>query len=181
VLEFLRAGYPTAKDLPQPTHCNQNFLLSVSITTMLVVFHRFAREVQLYSISACLNASRHESYRTLLSLISQGSTMFIYLSLYRINIALRCALSSDCAVIDPVCAIYAPFMSHLFAIYAHITTVYAHRHRVFVYAPPSVYDRIKSWPSMRFMPLILGICAYCAYCAPYAHSHICARHSPKYL
>jgi hypothetical protein len=103
------AGDPMEKNVLQPTHCNQNFLLSVSVTTMLVVFHHFAREVQVCTISVCLNASRHEPYMRLLNLSPQGSRAFVYWSLYRVGTALKCALSSDCAAMCPVCAIYAPF------------------------------------------------------------------------
>jgi hypothetical protein len=37
--------------------------------------------------------------------------------------------------------------------------LFANKHRIFFYAPPSEYYRIKSGPNMRFMRPILRICA----------------------
>jgi hypothetical protein len=139
-----RAGNRTPKNLLQPTRCNQNFLLSVSITTMLVVFHHLVK----FNYIRIAPRIVHDIFE--LNTTSKQSG--------RIPEFLSCLHGSEMCFEQRLCCNVSS-MRHLCAIYAHIATVYAHKHRIFVYAPPSAYYRIKSWPNVRFMRLILRICA----------------------
>jgi hypothetical protein len=114
----------------QPTHCNQNILLSVSSTTMLVVFHHFACGVQLYTISACLHTSHNESY----DIVKFNTTNK---QIVRVLRSLSCLCGSKMCFEQRLCCNLST-VRHLCAIYAHISTVYWHKHSIFVYAPSRI-------------------------------------------